>query len=230
MANQTAKQRLSTFDPERAARCRHPDPFPGGRGQGAGRGTGPAAAGAGPGRGGGGGRGNFGAGFPRLLRVVIVQFPTNPDEMLLSGVLVGGQALSGRAQVVDIPVGTRVTWCRSRSARSGAGRRRAPTSSASTRSCTGTISTPAVPSRAAHDVRAVGRQRNGDTQLNAKSLIRQRHRLSVPLRTSGSRSSELQSGRFRNHLFFAIPVPPLALRVWTLFRIAAMSVSEPTLT
>ena len=36
---------------------------------------------------------------------MIVQFPTNPDEMLLSGVLVGGQALAGRAQVIDIPVG-----------------------------------------------------------------------------------------------------------------------------
>ena len=32
-------------------------------------------------------------------------FPANPDDMLLSGVLVGGQALANRAQVVDIPVG-----------------------------------------------------------------------------------------------------------------------------
>ena len=31
--------------------------------------------------------------------------PVNPDDMLLSGVLVGGQALAGRAQVVDAPVG-----------------------------------------------------------------------------------------------------------------------------
>ncbi len=37
---------------------------------------------------------------------MILRFPANPDEMLLSGVLVGGQALSGRAQVVDAPVGT----------------------------------------------------------------------------------------------------------------------------
>jgi hypothetical protein len=36
---------------------------------------------------------------------VIVQFPANADDMLLSGVLVGGQALANRAQVVDIPVG-----------------------------------------------------------------------------------------------------------------------------
>ena len=36
---------------------------------------------------------------------VVVSFPVNSDDMLLSGVLVGGQALSGRAQVVDAPVG-----------------------------------------------------------------------------------------------------------------------------
>ena len=36
---------------------------------------------------------------------VVMSFPTNPDDMLLSGVLVGGQALSGRAQVLDAPLG-----------------------------------------------------------------------------------------------------------------------------
>jgi hypothetical protein len=46
------------------------------------------------------------AGADTALRPrVILQFPANPDEMLLSGVLVGGQALANRAQVVDIPVG-----------------------------------------------------------------------------------------------------------------------------
>jgi hypothetical protein len=34
-----------------------------------------------------------------------VQFPANPADMLLSGALVGGQALSGRAQVIDAPLG-----------------------------------------------------------------------------------------------------------------------------
>lgn len=78
--------------------------------------TGPAGtavpaggAGAGPGRGQGGGAGMgfggggvaVGEGAPR----VIVRFPQDPNEMLLSGVLVGGQALSGRAQVVDAPIG-----------------------------------------------------------------------------------------------------------------------------
>jgi hypothetical protein len=36
---------------------------------------------------------------------VILSFPTNPDDMLLSGTLLNGQALSGRAQLVDAPVG-----------------------------------------------------------------------------------------------------------------------------
>ena len=36
---------------------------------------------------------------------VVLRFPTNPNDMLLSGSLVGGQALSGRAVVVDAPMG-----------------------------------------------------------------------------------------------------------------------------
>jgi len=36
---------------------------------------------------------------------VVLRFPVNPNDMLLSGMLVGGQALSGRAVVVDAPVG-----------------------------------------------------------------------------------------------------------------------------
>ena len=36
---------------------------------------------------------------------VIMRFPTDPSDMLLSGVLVGGQALAGRAVVLDAPVG-----------------------------------------------------------------------------------------------------------------------------
>jgi hypothetical protein len=34
-----------------------------------------------------------------------MRFPTRPADMLLSGVLSGGEALSGRAQVVDESVG-----------------------------------------------------------------------------------------------------------------------------
>jgi hypothetical protein len=45
-----------------------------------------------------------GGGASMLPRVVL-RFPTDSDDMLLSGVLVGGQALAGRAVVVDAPVG-----------------------------------------------------------------------------------------------------------------------------
>jgi hypothetical protein len=36
---------------------------------------------------------------------VVMQFPSSADEMLLSGTLVGGQALANRAQLVDVPLG-----------------------------------------------------------------------------------------------------------------------------
>ena len=65
--------------------------------------------GAGGGRagGGGGGRGGFGGAAtanPETPRVVL-RFPTDTTQMLLSGVLVGGGSLAGRAQLVDSPVG-----------------------------------------------------------------------------------------------------------------------------
>jgi hypothetical protein len=95
MAN--SQQRLSTWDPENtgaapsgrgAARSQAPEPGGGGRG------------------GRGGGRGGFGGGEPPETRPrVVLQFPASPDEMLLSGVLVGGQALANRAQVIDAPLG-----------------------------------------------------------------------------------------------------------------------------
>jgi hypothetical protein len=71
------------------------------------RGGAQASAAAGAGRGGAqrGGRGaaagNADTDGPR----VILKFPTRPADMLLSGVLSGGEALSGRAQVVDESVG-----------------------------------------------------------------------------------------------------------------------------
>ena len=94
------QQRLSTWDSENPAAS---PMAPAGRG---GRGQAEDAAAFG-GRGGrGGGRGGFGvADAPESRPRVIVSFPTNPDDMLLSGVLVGGQSLAGRAQVVDAPVG-----------------------------------------------------------------------------------------------------------------------------
>jgi hypothetical protein len=51
---------------------------------------------------GGGGRNSEDAGpEPR----VVMQFPEKPDQMLLSGELAGGRALSGRALVIDQPLG-----------------------------------------------------------------------------------------------------------------------------
>ncbi len=40
-----------------------------------------------------------------MLPRVILRFPADPNDLLLSGMLVGGQALAGRAVVVDAPVG-----------------------------------------------------------------------------------------------------------------------------
>ncbi len=75
-------------------------PAAGGRGGRAGRGA--AAAGGGAGRGGRGGRG--GAPLEDRARVILA-FPANASDMLLSGTLAGGDALSGRAAAVDVPLG-----------------------------------------------------------------------------------------------------------------------------
>jgi Zinc carboxypeptidase len=66
----------------------------------------PATAAAPAGRGGrGGGRGGaFAAGAEERPRV-IVRFPSNPNDMLLSGTLAGGEALENRAAVLDLPLG-----------------------------------------------------------------------------------------------------------------------------
>ncbi len=79
------------------------------RGQRGGAPAGAGGAGGRGGRGGGGGGGAGGAGGgananqPRPR--VVLQFPANPNDMLLSGVLVDGQSLANRAQVVDVPLG-----------------------------------------------------------------------------------------------------------------------------
>jgi hypothetical protein len=95
------QQRISPYDPEGkeppAESTAATEPSPGGgrggRGGGGGQGFG------GSGRGSGGGAVSMDA--PR----VILQFPSNPNEMLLSGTLAGGQALANRAQLVDVPLG-----------------------------------------------------------------------------------------------------------------------------
>jgi Zinc carboxypeptidase len=94
MAN--ANNRLSVYDPESPESASAAPAAGGGRGRQGGPG--------GQGGGRGGGRGGLGGTLTESPRVVLA-FPSNPDEMLLSGVLVGGQALANRAQVVDIPVG-----------------------------------------------------------------------------------------------------------------------------
>ena len=70
----------------------------------------PAGAGATPGQGGRGGRGGgFGRGGgaganPNAPRVLL-SFPTDANDLLLSGLLVGGEALTGRAVAIDAPIG-----------------------------------------------------------------------------------------------------------------------------
>ena len=52
------------------------------------------------------GGGGFGGGNADVVRPrVVLSFPGNANDMLLSGTLVGGQALANRAQVVDAKVG-----------------------------------------------------------------------------------------------------------------------------
>ncbi len=65
------------------------------------------AAGRGGGRGFGGraGRGGRGGAAAEERPRVVMRFPTDTTQMLLSGVLAGGDALEGRAQVVDDPIG-----------------------------------------------------------------------------------------------------------------------------
>jgi hypothetical protein len=87
----------------------------GGRGGRGGRGGGapPAAAAEGapqtaaPGGGGrGGGRGGFGGAAPDPNPPrVLLSFPTNANDLLLSGILIGGDALTGRAVAIDAPIG-----------------------------------------------------------------------------------------------------------------------------
>ncbi|HEY0929581.1 MAG TPA: M14 family zinc carboxypeptidase [Gemmatimonas sp.] len=57
--------------------------------------------------GGGGGGGMFGGatGIDGTRPRVILQFPANAGDMLLSGTLAGGEALANRAQLIDAPVG-----------------------------------------------------------------------------------------------------------------------------
>jgi hypothetical protein len=72
-----------------------------GRGGRGGRGGGRGAGGGGFG---GGGRGGRGGANPEAARVIL-RFPANSDDMLLSGTLAGGEALQNRALAIDAPLG-----------------------------------------------------------------------------------------------------------------------------
>ena len=79
----------------------------GGRGRG-GRGGGAAADAGGAGAAGGGQGGGFGGrggGAGGLAARVVMRFPANPADMLLSGTLANGEGLANRAAIIDSPVG-----------------------------------------------------------------------------------------------------------------------------
>jgi hypothetical protein len=75
----------------------------GGRGGGTAAGGAPLSEGAQQ-AGGRGGRGGVGEPDPNAPRVLL-SFPANPNDLLLSGLLIGGDALAGRAVAVDAPIG-----------------------------------------------------------------------------------------------------------------------------
>jgi hypothetical protein len=89
MQPNAVQPRLTTLD------APPPPPAPGAAGQGRG------------GRGGGGGFGGRGGGAaanPNAPRVLL-SFPTDANDLLLSGLLVGGDAITGRAVAIDAPIG-----------------------------------------------------------------------------------------------------------------------------
>jgi hypothetical protein len=47
----------------------------------------------------------FGVSLDEAQPRVVLRFPSNPNDMLLSGSLAGGEALAGRALVLDVPLG-----------------------------------------------------------------------------------------------------------------------------
>jgi hypothetical protein len=70
------------------------------------RGAGADSAAAGGGGGGGGFGGGQGTVDPMTRPRVVMQFPADTTQMLLSGTLAGARVLSNRAQIVDAPVGS----------------------------------------------------------------------------------------------------------------------------
>jgi zinc carboxypeptidase len=100
MQPNAVQPRLATLDPastpDAGATAGQAPDAAGGRGRG-GRGGGGGGGGGFGGRGGGGANPNA----PRVL----LSFPTDPNDLLLSGLLVGGDAIAGRAVAIDAPIG-----------------------------------------------------------------------------------------------------------------------------
>jgi len=98
------QQRISTWDPDAPQLGASAGASSTGRGN-RGAASDDATFGGRGGRGGGrGGFGGFGGNAESQPRVVLA-FPSNVDDMLLAGVLVGGSSLASRAQIVDAPLG-----------------------------------------------------------------------------------------------------------------------------
>jgi len=84
-----APPRLTTLDAPPAASAAAP--AAGGRGRGAG--------------GGAGGRGGLGGGTTAPAPRVLLSYPTDPNDLLLSGELVGGEGITGHPALIDAPLG-----------------------------------------------------------------------------------------------------------------------------
>jgi hypothetical protein len=101
MQPNAVQPRLATLDPASApdagATAGQAPDAAGGRGGRGGRGAG--------GGGGGGGFGGRGGGANPNAPRVLLSFPTDPNDLLLSGLLVGGDAIAGRAVAIDAPIG-----------------------------------------------------------------------------------------------------------------------------
>jgi hypothetical protein len=104
-----SEQHISSYDPEKPTETETAmagGVAAGGRGGRGGRAGGPGGAAApAQGRGFGGAFGGGAAAPAGEAPRVVLEFPANPDDMLLSGTLAGGQALAKRVQLVDLSLG-----------------------------------------------------------------------------------------------------------------------------
>jgi len=118
MQPNAVQPRLTTLEPTSAPADAGATAGQGGRGgRGGGRGGavgagGPAGAGragtagaGAPQEFGGGGFGGRGGGAAGPQPRVLLSFPNDPSDLLLSGLLVGGESLAGRAVAIDAPIG-----------------------------------------------------------------------------------------------------------------------------